>query len=269
MLRVLFLVIALAAGGGAAWLALAMRGRPAVTTIVEAVTPAPAQEILVASADLGPGQMLAREHMRWQSWPESALNASYIGRSARPDALESLVGSIVRIRVIGGEPVREEKLILPSAGFLSAILPSGKRAVAVRISAENTAGGFILPNDRVDVINTVTSPGQGEGRKEHVSRTIISNIRVLAIDQSIDEKYRDEKGKDEKSKAKVVFIGKTATLELDPVQAEIVMAGEAMGTLSLALRSASDNGEVPPAARQLSSQTVRILRGGHTVAVAK
>lgn len=264
MFRIVLLMVALAAGGGAAWLALAMQSQPAVATIVQSAPPAPTQDVLVVSADLRSGQTLTEDNMRWQSWPESALNSAYISRSARPDALETLVGSIIRTRMIGGEPIREEKLVPLNAGFLSAILPSGKRAVAVRISAENTAGGFILPNDRVDVINTVARQGQGEGQKEHVSRTILSNVRVLAIDQSIDEK-----NKDEKSKTKAVFVGKTATLELDPAQAEIVTAGEATGTLSLALRSASDNGEVPPVARQPSSQVVHVLRGGRTPAVEK
>lgn len=301
MFRVIILMVALVAGGGAAWLALSMQGRPAVATIVQA-PPVPMQDVLVAVADLGPGQPLALEDMRWQSWPESALNTAYIGRSNRPDALEALVGSIVRSRMIAGEPIRDEKLIPVNGGFLSAILPSGKRAVAVRISAENTAGGFVLPNDRVDVISTATRPGQGEGQSEHVSRTILHNVRVLAIDQNIDERSKDEKardekpkddkakvekakvekGKDDKAKTQAPFVGKTATLELDPLQAEIVTAGEASGTLSLALRSALDNGELPPVVRQEASlpavvpsvapavvPPVVVLRGGSNKAVEK
>ena len=257
MFRVVFLIVALAAGGAAAWLALAMRGGPAVATIVQTAPPAPTQDVLVASADLGQGQALTRETMRWQSWPESALNPTYVSRSARPDALETLAGSIVRSRMISGEPIRDEKLVPLNAGFLSAMLPSGKRAVAVRISAENTAGGFILPNDRVDVLHTVAQQAQSEGQKQHVSRTILRNVPVLAIDQSVDERSKDEKGK-----AKAVFVGKTATLELDPLQAEILTAGEATGTLSLALRSVADNGEIPPISRQQASLTLYVIRAG-------
>lgn len=268
MFRIVLLMVALAAGGGAAWLALAAQDRPTLATIVQSAPPAPTQDVLVASADLGPGQTLTRDNMRWQSWPEEVLNSVYVSRSVRPDALEALSGSVVRSRIITGEPIRDEKLIPPNAGFLSAMLPSGKRAVAVRISAENTAGGFILPNDRVDVIATVARQEQGDGQKEYVSRTILKNVRVLAIDQSIDEKSKDEKGKDEKSKTKTVFVGKTATLELDLIQAETVTAGEATGTLSLALRSASDNGEVPLAVARQSSQAVHIIRGGRTEAAA-
>lgn len=263
MFRVVFLIVALAAGGAAAWLALAMRGGPAVTTVVQTAPPAPTQDVLVVSGDLGQGQALTKDNMRWQSWPESALNSGYVTRSARTDALETLAGSIVRSRMVSGEPIRDEMLIPRNAGFLSAVLPSGKRAVAVRISAENTAGGFILPNDRVDVLHTAAAQGQSGDQKRHVSRAILRNVPVLAIDQSVDERNKDEKSKDEKNKAKTVFIGKTATLEVDLSQAEILAAGEATGTLSLALRSAADNGEASSVIRQQqSSLDVRVIRGG-------
>jgi pilus assembly protein CpaB len=116
--------------------------------------------------------------------------------------------------------------------------------MAVRISAESTAGGFILPNDRVDVLHS-------DGRSP-VSHTILSNVRVLAIDQVVDDT------KNENSKANV--IGKTATLELDPSQAEILTAAQAGGTLSLSLRSAADNEDYHLSNRQ----AVRIIRAGHS-----
>ena len=106
-------------------------------------------------------------------------------------------------------------------------------------------------------LQTVAQQAQSEVQKQHVSRTILRNVPVLAIDQSVDESSKDEKGK-----AKAVFVGKTATLELDPLQAEILTAGEATGTLSLALRSAADNGEVPTATRQQSSRSVHVIRAG-------
>jgi len=142
------------------------------------------------------------------------------------------------------------------------MLPPGKRAVAVRITAENTAGGFILPNDRVDVLHTLGSLDKPEGQKDYTTRTILSNITVLAIDQTLDERNKE---RDEKSKAKSAAVGKTATLELDPRQAELLIAAEAAGTLSLALRSTADNAEIIPAplkaAAQAVSQPVFIVRG--------
>jgi pilus assembly protein CpaB len=236
MFRILLFIVALTAGGAAAWIALSMRTAPAV--VVQPGPQAPTQDVLVASANLGLGQVLTKDNMHWQSWPEGALNAAYITRSARPDALDALAGSIVRNRMAAGEPIGDGKLAPRNAGFLSAMLPSGKRAVAVRISAESTAGGFILPNDRVDVLHTVAHEGEDKKATERASRTILRNVPVLAIDQTVDED-----SKDEKSKSKTAVLGKTATLELDPSQAEALAAAQATGTLSLALRSAADNGE--------------------------
>jgi pilus assembly protein CpaB len=245
MLRIALLIFALAAGGAAAWVVVLMRSEPApVTTVIqEPLT----RDVLVATADLGSGATLIKENMGWQSWPESSLSSAYITRSARPDALETLANSYVRNRMSSGEPIRDENLLPATGGFLSTLLSSGKRAVGVRITAESTAGGFILPNDRVDVLLTVALQGQSE----HFTRTILRNVPVLAIDQSVDDR-----SKDEKVKAKAVIIGRTATLELDPEQAEILTAGEATGTISLALRSVTDNGEKPPITRVQSSQSV-------------
>src|ERR1700730_13586 len=108
MLRIALLIAALAAGGIAAWVAISLRGESTVATIVEPATPIPVQDVLVASADLEPGQPLTKEDMRWQSWPESALNPAYITRSARPGAPETLAGSTVHSRMISGEPIRDE-----------------------------------------------------------------------------------------------------------------------------------------------------------------
>jgi pilus assembly protein CpaB len=244
MLRLVLLLVALAAGSIAAWLVFAARPQPVVTTIVEPAPKVPLQEVLVASSDLLPAQALTQETLRWQAWPPSALNPVYITRSSRPDALNALAGTIVRNRISVGEPIREENLIPRHAGFLATILPAGKRAMAVRISAENTAGGFIKPNDRVDVLH---SDGQA-----HVSRTILRNVPVLAIDNVVDDTSKDAN--------KATIIGKTATLELDPSQAEVLTAAQATGTLSLSLRSAADNDDY----RQQDRQTIRIIRAGRT-----
>ena len=163
MLRIALLIVALAAGGAAAWVAFNMGGEPVPgATITEPATPVALQDVLVAAVDLGLGQTLTKDNMRWQSWPESALTPGYIVRSARPNALETLANSLVRGRMSAGEPIRTENLVPANAGFLSTLLPPGKRAVAVRISAESSAGGFVLPNDRVDVLLTVASAGKGE-----------------------------------------------------------------------------------------------------------
>lgn len=251
MLRIVILIIALAAGILAGWLALSMRPGVAVTT-----TPAPASQVamidvLVASVDLSQGQSLNDKTIRWQSWPANMVSSGFITRSAQPEAIKVLTGIMVRSRFVVDEPIREDKLSR-SSSLLASILAPGKRAVAIRISVDSTAGGFILPNDRVDVIQTVAHPGQGQA--DNLSRTILTNIRVLAVDQKIEE-----------AKGQPATVGKTATLELSPSQAESITSAQATGILSLSLRAAADNNDEPLLRPENAS--VRILRAGQSEVV--
>jgi pilus assembly protein CpaB len=253
LFRVLVLAVAIVAGGIAAYLALNMgpEGAPA-PTVVELAPQIQSQDVLVAAKDIGQGEKLSEENIRWQRWPDDAMNPTYIQKQTKPDAVEALKGSIVRSQFVAGEPIREVKLARPGSGFLSAILPSGKRAVAVRVSANNTAGGFILPGDRVDVIQTIAQQTGTDAPAENVSVTILDNIKVLAIDQTVTEQ-----------EGEAVVVGKTATLELDPAQAELITSAEASGTLSLALRSMADAAEVVGSQdERRQSGTVRFYRGG-------
>ncbi len=257
LFRVLVLAVALVAGGIAAYLALNLgpEGNPA-PTVVELAPQIQSQDVLVAAADIGQGEKLTPDNIRWQRWPDDAMNATYIQKQTQPDAVEQLKGSIVRSQFVVGEPIREVKLARPGSGFLSAILPSGRRAVAVRVSANNTAGGFILPGDRVDLVQTIAQQSSSDGPSENVSRTILTNIKVLAIDQTVSEQ-----------EGEAVVVGKTATLELDPAQVELVTAAEASGALSLALRSMADAAEVVGAStskEDRQSNTVRFFRAGRS-----
>jgi pilus assembly protein CpaB len=249
MLRIVILIVALGAGTLAGWLALSLRPEAAVASVEAPRPQVRMTEILVAASDLPMGQALAEKSLRWQSWPADVVSPGFITRAAQPDALKTLNGMMVRNPFVSGEPIREEKLSR-GANLLASLLSPGKRAVAIRISAESTAGGFILPNDRVDIIQTGSR--SGEGQRESTSRTLLSNIRVLAVDQSITE-----------IKGKGAAIGKTATLELTPAQAEIVASAQASGTLSLALRSvADDQDEAAP--KSSSSPSVRVMRAGQS-----
>ncbi len=251
MVRLLILVLALAADGGAGWLALSSRVQPTPAAAAPAPAQMPMQEVLVAGSELAQGQLILKESLRWQTWPEQTVTSSYVRKSERPDAVDKLAGLMVRSRFVAGEPIREDKLAPANAGFLSAMLASGKRAVAVRVSAESSAGGFILPGDRVDVLQTQTL---NDTQKSKMSRTILRNVAVLAVDQIIDES----------GKQKSAVIAKTVTLELDSTQAETIIAAEAGGMLSLTLRSVSDNGEIAPPVQQQAREAVRILRGGRS-----
>jgi pilus assembly protein CpaB len=251
MVRVLILLIALGAGGSAAWLMLSARTPEAV--VVEPAKPAMA-EVLVAASELAQGQALDEKNLRWQSWPKEAVSAGFITRETKPDGVLTLSGAIVHSRFVAGEPILESKLSHGASGVLAAMLPPGKRAVGISISAESTAGGFVLPNDRVDVIHNI-SRTDGDSTREDQSHTLLRNIRVLAVDQTATE-----------TKGQTVFVGKTATLEVTLREAEIITAAQASGTLSLALRSTADVNETP-ASVPASSVNVRVFRGGKSESV--
>jgi pilus assembly protein CpaB len=223
--RLAVLVIALGAGGVAAM--LAGRGKaPEVKPV--AVTKPDTVDILVAKSDIGMGQSLTPNELQWQAWPAGAATGNFIRKSDKPDAIEKLAGQVARAPFVLGEPIREAKLVdTKGSGFMAAILPAGMRAVSTQISPETGAGGFILPNDHVDVILTKKDNDKsGDGQ---TSETVLTNVRVLAIDQNIQEKNGQK-----------VVVGKTATLELSPGQAETLTLAQRIGTLSLALRSIAD-----------------------------
>jgi pilus assembly protein CpaB len=185
----------------------------------------------VASAYLERGATVEAGSLKWQPWPESAVNANFITKALDPEALNQMMNATVRVPMQAGEPVTVTKLItLDNTGFMAAVLEPGMRAVSAKISPETGAGGFILPNDRVDVIQTEERRTES-GNRGAISRTILKNVRVLAIDQT----FRETDGEQ-------VVIGKTATLELTPRQAEMLALSSVAGEVSLSLRSLSDSG---------------------------
>ncbi|MCE9523439.1 MAG: Flp pilus assembly protein CpaB [Alphaproteobacteria bacterium] len=225
MTRILILVGALVAAGLAAFLA---RGLVGGQNKAVAATNMDLTEIVVASKSLEVGSKIMPGDLKWQGWPKSALDASFITKEAQPQALEdSAEGSVARMPLTAGEPVTSQKVIkADGAGFMAAVLTPGKRAVGVKLSADRGAGGFILPNDRVDVIMTRKLGNSDSGIPAYRAATVMENVRVLAVDQTSQE--------DGDSKS---ILGKTATLELSGQQAETLALAEAMGDLSLSLRS--------------------------------
>jgi len=255
MLRVLIILFALAAGGLAAWIATSSKSGDARTASADA-PPVPVTEILVAAANIPQGQALSDDNIRWQPWPKEALNPGYVSRAAKPDAARTFVGAVARSHFVAGEPIREEKVSQGSSSFLASIITPGMRAVAIRISVESTAGGFILPNDRVDVVHTVARPK--DGQTDNLSHTLLTNVRVLAVDQKVEQKVDPESAE---AKGETTAMGKTATLELSPAQAEVIAAGQATGILSLSLRPLADSTERSSVYSPADGR-VRIMRAG-------
>ena len=225
---VLLVLVALSAAGAAmftaqSWLAAqrnALAAAPQVAApIVSKV------EVLVAKADLPAGVIVSVDHLRWQPWPEGSVNKAY---HRRGDAeLDDFTGTVVRAGIAMGEPVTDTRIVRPGEnGFLAAVLGPGMRAVTVPVNATTGISGFIFPGDRVDMILTHgVEQDEDSDRMLRASETVLSDVRVLAIDQTTDDQGDEPK------------VGKTATLEVTPKQAEMVTLLTDLGRLSLSLRS--------------------------------
>jgi pilus assembly protein CpaB len=249
--RIVVLAIALGAGAIAAYLVSSSgNNQPAPA---EPVAQLPTVDVLIAKNEINLGQTVKAEDMQWQSWPTSSASNNFIRRTDRPDAPTKLAGSIARGPFLAGEPIRDQKLVKTDSGFMAAILPSGLRAVSTEIAPETGAGGFILPNDRVDVLLTRRLKNPEQNKPDIIkSEIILWNVRVLAIDQAPKEKDGQN-----------TVVGKTVTLELKPEQTIALAGSRQAGTLSLALRSIADVNTVETIDANVKyTQSVNIVRFG-------
>jgi pilus assembly protein CpaB len=243
--RLVVLGLALVAACGAAFLVRGMMGGG--TPQVVASAPAPViktSEVLVAAEALQPGQPLDPAKVRWEKWPAAAVSSTFVTRDAVASAEDVVKDTIVRAPILKDQPITTSAIVHgKEAGFMAATLTPGMRAVSIMISTEAGAGGFVLPNDHVDLILTQRS---NDNPPRVRARTFMRGVRVLAVDQVIKEE------KDQKT-----VLAKTATLELSPAQAETVARAQGMGQISLSLRplSADDaviagGNEAPAASRE-------------------
>jgi len=282
------LIAAVSAIGLAVVLQRALGGKPVVPAVVAApAAPGkPMTQVLVAKRDLPIGTRLVAADVAWQAWPSDSISPAFITNGAAPTAPNGKVeaakaavsgaadqmiggdpakiveGAIVRDPILTSEPITNRKIVRGGeGGYLSVVLTPGKRAMAVPVTSETAAGGFVLPGDRVDVLVTheaqVNATGDGGTANGRVvqAETVLQNIRVLALDQSTSA------DKDAKS-----IVAATATLEVGPAEAEALTRAKAGGPVTLALRAYTDlggpSGVVGKTAA--SDSTVRINRGGQT-----
>lgn len=202
------------------------------TPQAEAAAPEPqGPKVLVAQRGLPTGTIITADAINFQMWPEELVQDAYF-IDGEAD-VSQLLGTVVRHPITAGEPVTQGSLVKPGdRGFLAAALGPGMRAVTVPVSAKTGVGGFVFPGDHVDLVLTQTVKGEGESLK--ASETILSNLRVLATDQSTTQETT-ENGKT------IVRAFRTVTLEVTPRIAEKVAVAQTIGTLSLSLRSIADN----------------------------
>ncbi len=249
--------VALGAAALAFYVASAfVRPPPAPITVEKNVD---TTEVLVAGTNIAVGQIVNEGSFRWVAWPSEAASSAYITKkNGGSTVMHDLSGSVARSPLLAGEPITARKLIKAGqGGVLAAILPQGMRAVSTKIDAQSAAGILILPNDHVDVILIRRLHGRG-GQDEKVVDTLFRNVRVLAIGQQIETK-EGKKAADESAK--------TATLELTPRQAEMMALANAMGDITLSLRSVADLSTDPERAGGLNlnkqkDNSVRVVRYG-------
>lgn len=292
--RILVLLVAAVAAIGLAFLvrgAFSAKPAPAPAPAVAAAPNKPLAQVLTAKRDLPLGTRLAAADMGWTPWPVDALNPAFITDGAAPvvaakqpkgaakvskdlaqtagamiggaGPMAQFEGAIVREPILQGEPITQRKVVRGGeGGYMSVVLSPGKRAISLPINVETGAGGFILPGDRVDVMQSreVTSPiaaatQAAAPKNTFVADTVLTNIRVLAIDQNIAA-----------PDAAKTLVGAVATLEVSPGDAEVLMRAKAQGALVLALRAYTDAG-APSGALETSedpsqANVVRVNRGG-------
>ncbi len=234
MARKLILVMfALLIAGSTVWFVRNWAGnqnQPVINQVTELKVEKarPTVEILVAAANLPAGTLVRDEHVTWQPWPEGEeIEEKYVVKDKRP--LEDLMGTVVRQGIASGEPITDGRLVKPGqSGFLAAVLKPGTRAISIEVNATSGVAGFVFPGDRVDLILTLNvSQGgeEGEGTMSRASETILTDVRVVAMDQSTNDQ-------DQQASVRGV-----ATLEVSPKEAEIVSLSRELGRLSLSLRS--------------------------------
>lgn len=232
---ILLLLLAASTAGGTAWFVNGQLNKRSAPPIVAAApAPTPMTEILVAKKELATGTFIKPEFVTWQIWPKDAVAAGYLVKGTVPE--HDLAGAVVRSRLYAGEPLTKDRVLHPGEkGFLAAVIETGKRAVAVPVDATSGVGGFVFPGDSVDVLLTlgraveVEDDGSNKKEKRHFSQTLLTDVRVLGIDQTIDGQGASAK------------VAKTATLEVTPKQAEKLAVARGLGDLSLSLRSIGRN----------------------------
>lgn len=235
--NILFLIVAIAIAGGTAlyvktWIG-AERARAHVMQAGKPVKALASTMVLVAKKAMPAGTFVKPDLIEWRPWPEDGVIEGYIvrqpGASADRDPKDDFEGAVVRNELAAGQPITADRVVSPGdRGFLAAVLEPGYRAVSVPVNATTGIAGFIFPGDWVDVLLTMRVKGDdesGKAKTRYFSQTLLAGIRVLAIDQTVE----NVDGKPSPAK--------TATLQVTPKQAEKVAIALNMGDLSLSLRS--------------------------------
>jgi len=224
--QLIVLVIAAIAAIGALLLIRSMGGNDATTTSEE-TTPIAGQQVLVAARDVPQGAALTPSDLAVALFPDESIAPSFVRVADNPSAQSDFVGAVTRRAFVQGEPITTSYVVQPEGrGFMAAQLQPGFRAVAIEIERETAVGGYIQPNDRVDVI---MSHKFNEGSEERVaSEIVLEDIRVLALGDTTQTQTSGE--------APATVDANFAVLELSADDARVLALANQLGDVSLALR---------------------------------
>jgi pilus assembly protein CpaB len=240
--RLKFLSLALLLSGGTVllthqWLRGAEMRASAAARAQGSAAPAAQTQVLVARAAVPAGTILHPEQVQWQAWPTQAVNGSYFTQAN--SQIAQVEGAVARAPIAAGQPLTRDGMVQPGdRSFMAAVLRPGYRAVTIGVSASTAVAGFVMPGDHVDVILS-RNLDQGGAAKRFVSETVLSDIRVVGMDQRAND------AKDPKDPKKDAVVPQTATLEVTPKDAEVVAVVAELGKLTLSLRSLADSAQPP------------------------
>lgn len=205
------------------------------------------EEVLVAGRDIGPGEVLTDNDLRWEQWPKAAVDQRFVVKSAAgDDPLAGFRDTMARRSIMLGEPMTTAAIIKRGdAGVTSAVLAPGMRSVTIEVSARSGAAGLILPGDRVDIM-LITNARDLAGVPETVGRdslsrfaaeAILRDVKVIAINQLLAKEPGTGPG----------INSQTVTLEVTSENAQKILVASQIGTLVLSLRGWARNEEAEEA----------------------
>lgn len=245
MRRSLILLLALLAG--AATFVLLQYARTPTPGTEQAQPVNDAVYALVYTRDMPRGTMVDDTGVMWQQQLRGALpEGAIIGDSSEAPLPDGVDSRLLRRDVLAGEVVRPDVLVEGAASFMSLTLSPGMRAVGIAVTPQKLAGGFILPEDRIDLIHTVTGDFDGDGKASSFSQTILENIRVLAVGETptgrVTFQTVDQQEAAASQPSDVTMKGETITLEMSDEEAAVLFSAQVSGQISLALRALEDHG---------------------------
>lgn len=225
--QVIVLVIAGIAAIGALLIFRGMGAQRAQATATPVETIA-GEEVLVAAHDIKQGAALAPGDLAVRLFPRASVAPQFISITRQPSAQADYVGAVTRRPFAQGEPIALGSVQQPDGhGFMAAQLEPGYRAVAIEINLNTSVGGFIQPNDHVDVLATASVQGDG-GRDVTRSSIVLQDIRVLALNDVTQPQTSGDSPT--RTEAQV------AVLELTAEDARVLAEADGQGDISLALR---------------------------------